>query len=134
MLKSSPHFVGLVICIGSYKDRESLSDNMFVIAIALLQLVNLQNQQKRMFMEESSDMLLVFFLFYKEKMDWWTNLVHIFKHWEWNSISTEMILNKKCKQVLNREVGILEKNQLITRTIRYVSYLTNLFFLFKFFK
>ena len=61
MLKSSPHFVGLVICVGSYEDRESLSDNMFVIAIALLQLANLQNQQKRMFMEESSDMLLVFF-------------------------------------------------------------------------
>ena len=97
MLKSSPHFVGLVICIGSYKDRESLSDNMFVIAIALLQLANLQNQQKRMFMEESSDMLLVFFLFYKEKMDWWTN-VHICKHWEWNSISTEMTLKKSANK------------------------------------
>ena len=47
MLKSSPHFVGLVICIGSYKDRESLSDNMFVIAIALLQLANLQNSENQ---------------------------------------------------------------------------------------
>ena len=93
---------------------------MFVIAIALLQLANLQNQQKRMFMEEYSDMLLVFFSSIRRK---WIDGLMLFifsKTKSVNSISTEMILNKKCKQVLNREVGILERNQLITRTIRYV--------------
>ena len=93
---------------------------MFVIAIALLQLANLQNQQKRMFMEEYSDMLLVFFSSIRRK---WIDGLMLFifsKTKSLNSISTEMILNKKCKQVLNREVCILDRNQLITRTIRYV--------------